>query len=141
MQKEEYLEDSQSITEMLRAMQELKQKLQSKKAKHLEQLKAKAIELQKQIDEANAELTEVIQTLKQLEVTPDELEGFPPQIKSAFITRKTSKRASVLFYGELMSAAEACRKLGIDYGSQNAKIPLGNYLRQHPEEAQHIKIL
>ena len=137
----ENLEDIQSITEMLKAMQELKQKLQSKKAEHLEQLKTRAIEYEKQVEEANKGIAEIINTLKSLEATPDELQGFPQAIVSAFMpkVRKGSNRASVLFEGEYMSAAAACRKLGIDYGSQNAKIPLAKYIAQHPEK--NIKIL
>jgi len=139
MEKEEYMEDTQSITEMLRAMQELKQKLQSKKAQHLEQLKAKAIELQKQIDEANAGLTEIIQTLKQLEVTPDELAGFPPQIISAFTTKERKGRASVIYNGIPMSASAVCRQLGLEVGGDSAVRVLQRYLKSHPSE--NIQIL
>jgi len=135
----ENLEDTQSITEMLKAMQELKQKLQSKKAEHLEQLKTRAIELQKQIDDANKGLAEVIETLKSLEVTPDELTGFPPQILSAFTVKARKGRARVIYDGEPMSAAEVCRKLydktkdpDLIVGDDSAVRTLTRYLSKHP---------
>ena len=146
MSEGKYLENTQSITEMLRAMQELKQRIQSQKAQHLEQLKNKAIGLQKQIDEANRGLAEVIEMLKALQATPDELAGFPPLILSAFTVKARKGRASVIYNGQPMSAAAVCRILyektqdkALIVGKNSAVRVLEGYLKTHPLD--NVKIL
>jgi DNA repair exonuclease SbcCD ATPase subunit len=139
MSDQQIVENSQSFTELLKAMNEIKQKLQSKKAENLEQLKTRAINLQKQIDDANAEISEVIQMLKSLEATPEELAEFPPQITSAFTVKGRKGRASVLYNGQPMSASAVCQLLGLEIGGDSAVRVLQRYLKAHPSE--NIKIL
>jgi len=130
----ENIEDNQSITELLKQIAELKNRVQTQKSEQLARLKDEATALQTQIAEVMAKQNEIIQTLKALEVTPEELAGFPPEIVSVFTKSGRKGRASVIFHGEPVSAAEACRRLNIYVGQQNAKIPLRKYITEHPSE-------
>jgi len=135
----ENMEGDQPITELLKEIVELKNRVQKQKSGKLAQLKDEATVLQTQIAEAMAKQNEIIQTLKGLEVTPEELAGFPPEIVSVFTNRSRKVGGSVIFHGEPVSAAEACRRLNIYVGKQNAKIPLRKYIAEHPSE--NIQIL
>jgi len=135
----ENMEGNQSITELLKEIAELKNRVQTQKSGKLAQLKDEATALQTQIAEAMAKQNEIIQTLKGLEATPEELAGFPPEITSVFTKRGRKGRASVIYNGQPMSASAVCEQLGLEIGGDSAVRVLQRYLKTHPSE--NIQIL
>jgi len=133
------VDSNQPITELLKKIAELKNTVQIRKNEHLVQLKDEATVLQTQIAEAMAKQNEIIQTLKGLEVTPEELAGFPPEIVSVFTKRGRKGRASVIYNGQPMSASAVCEQLGLEIGGDSAVRVLQRYLKAHPSE--NIQIL